>query len=402
MPYNYITERGVIVPDTSNTKSEVEGEYKSIFGDDLIIDSESPEGLVINEEVEQRDSLAKNNADLANQINPNISEGVFLDAIFALTGGSRDNGLPSTFSTPPDVTGTPGTFIPQGSRASTASGNVFITTGDVVIGFDGTANVNFQSQVDGAIQVGIGELNQILDQVIGWQTVNNTVAATPGRTVQSDQSARITRRQTLALQGRSTPAAVFSNVRAVDNVLSLSFRENVRNITRIIDGLTMPPNSVYTCVDGGLDSAVAQALLDSKTGGAQWHSGESSLPVSSIITDPFSGQMYTISYDRPDLIRIIAQFTISTTPAITDPVSTVKEAALAYANGEIPGEPGLIVGADVSPFELAGAVSVFNPSIVVRQVTVAIFGNTLTTNTIPIELFQKATLASDDISVVIV
>ena len=95
MPYDFIDETGVIIPDTSNTKTEVQDEYKAIFGADLVIDDESPEGLIINAEVEQRDSLAKNNADLANQINPELAEGVFLDAILSLTNSTRQPGLPA-------------------------------------------------------------------------------------------------------------------------------------------------------------------------------------------------------------------------------------------------------------------------------------------------------------------
>ena len=402
MPYDYIVDRGVIVPDTSSTKADVEGEYKSIFGADLIVDDESPEGLIINAEVEQRDALAKNNADLANQINPNEAEGVFLDAIFSLTGSERQDGLPSTFTTPPTVTGTNGTLIPAGSRAESVSGDIFETTADVTIGGSGTEAVQFQSIVDGAIQVGVGELNKILDDVLGWETVNNTVAASPGREEQSDQAARLFRRQTLALQGRSTPEAVFSNVRAVDDVVSLSFRENVTSAVAVIDGLTMPPHSVYVCADGGIDADVAQALLESKTAGADWHNGESSTPVNETITEPVSGQDYDVKFDRPDTVATEAAFIVSAGASITDPVQAVKDAVLAYANGEIPGEEGFVVGADVSPFELAGAVTVLYPAIQVRSVQVAKLGDPLSTNTLIIELFEKATITEADIAVSVV
>lgn len=401
MAYDYITDRGVIVPDTSDTKTDVENEYKAIFGADLIVDDESPEGLIINAEVEQRDALAKNNADIANQINPNLAEGVFLDGIFALTGGERQDGLPSTFSTPPTVTGVNGTVIPAGSRAETINGDIFETTAEVIIGGTGIAQVNFQSVVDGDIQVGIGELNRILDDVLGWETVENTVVANPGRQEQSDQSARLFRRQTLALQGRSTPEAVFSNVRNVDDVVSLSFRENVNSTTTNVDGLTMPPHSVYVCVDGGVDLSVAEALLQSKTAGAQWHNGESSTPVDEDVVEPLSGQTYQVKFDRPDNVDVEAAFTIRANGATTDPVQAVKDAVLAYANGEIDGEEGFTVGSNVSPFELAGAITVLYPSFIVLSVGVARLGDPVQPVTIPIELFEKASITDANIAVTV-
>ena len=400
--YDYIESTGVIVPDTSQTKTTVSNEYRGLFGADLIIDDESPEGLIINAEVEQRDALAKNNANLANQINPNLAEGVFLDALFALLGGERDDGLPTTFSVAPTVTGVNGTVIPAQSRAESTSGDIFESVAEVTIPPSGTTTVQFQSVEDRAIQVEPGELNSILDQVLGWETVDNTVAATPGRVRQSDQAARLLRRETLAFQGRSTPQAVFANVRAVDDVASLSFRENIESTVEIIDGVTLPAHSVYVCVDGGLDLSVASSLLNSKTAGSQWHNGESANAVSVQVTEPVSGQNYTVIFDRPDDVPMECSFTISTAASVADPAQAVRDAVLAYANGEIEGERGFIVGGDVSPFELSGAVTSTTPAITVRQVTAAKFGEIQTTDTVPIELWEKASILAGNIAVNIV
>src|ERR1700748_2899361 len=107
--YNFIIESGVIVPDTSELLSEVQQEYKDVFGEDLNVNPETPQGILINAEALSRGSVADNNAALANQINPNIAGGVFLDAICALTGLIR---TPDTASTVlAQVTGVAGTTI---------------------------------------------------------------------------------------------------------------------------------------------------------------------------------------------------------------------------------------------------------------------------------------------------
>ena len=43
--YDYLTTTGVIVADTADTRNEVITEYRDIFGEDLITDNETPEGL---------------------------------------------------------------------------------------------------------------------------------------------------------------------------------------------------------------------------------------------------------------------------------------------------------------------------------------------------------------------
>jgi len=74
---------------------------------------------MITAEVEARDNVARNNADLANQINPDLAGGVFLDAIWSLTAGGR---IAATRSTLQGVvlTGQAGTVIRSGARASVA------------------------------------------------------------------------------------------------------------------------------------------------------------------------------------------------------------------------------------------------------------------------------------------
>jgi len=398
MPYNYITETGIIVPDTATTQEDVENEYKAIFGVDFVIDPESPEGVIIGAEIDQRDGLARNNADLANQINPNLSEGLFLDAIFALTDGERLGGLPTTFLTPPDVTGEPLTVIPAGSQAKTVNGDIFEST--AVINLDGSGNGSgsFQSIEDGEIQVGIGELSEIVTAVLGWETINNTVAGTTGRDQEKDQAARLRRKQTLALQGRSLSEAVSSNVRAVDNVTSLAYRENNTSSGALIDGKFIEANSIYVCVSGGTDADVAAALLKSKTGGTGW-TGTVVVPT----IDEITGQSYDVKFDRPVDVPMEAVVEVSVGTAIVDAETAVKQSIVDYANGLIEGEGGFVVGASVSPFELGGAVNQENPGLFVRKVEVdSVASGTPATNVFPIEIFQQASITTSDISVVIV
>ena len=111
--YDYLISTGVIVPDTSDTREDVIAEYRSVFGADFIVDDETPEGTLITAETTSRQSVARNNAAVANQINPNLAGGPFFDAIWALTGGGRDTGRRSAVMV--TVTGAANTIIPINS-----------------------------------------------------------------------------------------------------------------------------------------------------------------------------------------------------------------------------------------------------------------------------------------------
>jgi len=70
--YNFIESTGTIVPDTSDLLTAVQGEYTSAFGEDLNLDPETPQGILISMEVLARAAVAANNANLANQTNPDF------------------------------------------------------------------------------------------------------------------------------------------------------------------------------------------------------------------------------------------------------------------------------------------------------------------------------------------
>jgi uncharacterized phage protein gp47/JayE len=89
VPFLYLTSTGVIVPDTSNILSDVQSEYQAVFGADLIVTPDTPQGVLCTAEALARTEVVENNTALVNQINPNIAGGVFLDAIMALTGIQR-------------------------------------------------------------------------------------------------------------------------------------------------------------------------------------------------------------------------------------------------------------------------------------------------------------------------
>ena len=395
--YNFIESTGTIVPDTSTTRESVVVEFRGVFGQDLITDDETPEGAWINAETTSRQSVARNNANLANQINPNLAGGPFLDAIWALTGGGRTTATRSTVTA--TVTGIANTQIPAATRAATTDGNQFRAVNTITIPISGTATgAAFESVDTGPVAGGVNTLTNIVDAVLGWETITNPTAAIPGVAQESDEDSRNRRRRTLGLQGRSVAAAVTANLTAIPGVRSLAFRENITNTTMVVDGISLLPHSVWACVDGGADVAIAGALLRSKTAGANWNGAQSQA-----VTEPVSGQSYTVRFDRPTVTQIAVRATVRRTSNVADPITAVRDSVVRYANGLIPGEEGFVVSGDVSPFELSAAVNRDNPAIFVSRCEVAVASQTpaYSTDTLLIPTNGVARVNPTDVLVVI-
>lgn len=395
--YQYLENSGVIVADTADTLTTVQTEYKNAFGQDLVVTPDTPQGVLITAEALARDAVLRNNAALANQINPNLAGGVFLDAIMALTGSARDAAERSTVTV--ILTGVAGTIVPAGVVAATnPDGDEFELITTVIIESGGTVSAEFQSVEFGPIPAPAGTLTAIVSGVLGWETITNADAATLGRAEQSDQAARLYRRNTLALQGQSTPEAITSGLYATDGVRSLSFRENTTSAPAVIDGINLVAHSIYVCVDGGTDADVAATILRKKSAGADYNG-----TVTVNVVEPASGQTYPVTFDRPTAVPIQARVTVRDGSAIADPVAAIKEAILAYANGELEDEAGFTVGNDVSSFELAGAINRQYPTLYVQKVELSLASPTVwSTDPITIALDEIATILSGAITVLIV
>lgn len=394
MIYDYLTNSGVIVPDTADTRNEVVNEWKQALSQDLVTDDETPEGLLINAETLARQAVARNNAKLANQINPNIAEGVFLDAIWALTGGQRYQAT-HTIVYNVILRGVPGTIIPE-STIIQSGNNQFESLSQVTLNASGQATVNFQSIELGAIPCPVNTLTQIITPVLGLETVNNPLSGRLGKEQESDQAARIRRRNTLALQGRALPEAIISDLYALDGVRSLAFRENTSDQTAVIDGISMKPHSIWVCVDGGSDTDIATSLLNTKSLGAGYN-GSTVIDV----VEPTSGQTYEVMFDRPTQIPIYIKVTIKNNTSTLNPNLVIRESIMNYVNGDQEGEEGFVVGANVSPFELASAINREYPILFIRKVEISKDGINYSIDELEIALDQLAVTTQGLITVVL-
>lgn len=391
-PYLYIEQSGLIIPDTSALLAEVQQEFRDAFQkQDLVVTPDTPQGVIIVADVQSRAQEVGNNAAIANQINPNFAGGVLLDSILALTGMERSS-QQQTLVQNVALTGVPGTVITQGAQAKTDAEDVFMSTGAIILDGSGNGVVDFVSMEYGPIPCEEGALSHVVQGPLGWETVNNPAAGILGGTTQNDLSARALRQNTLAFQGVSLAEAITSALYATAGVTSLSFRENITTDPLTIDGVTLVPKSVYACVRGGTDTDVAAALLENKSSGADWNGG-----TTVNLVEPASGQTYAVKFDRPAEIGILIRVT-----AKGGTNDQIIQAILDYAAGLLPGQPGFVVGANVSSFELSGAINIENPGIYVKKVELdlASGGSGFSTDEIPININQIAFTQSSYISVV--
>ena len=178
MAYEYLTSTGAILADTSDLLAEVQSEWQATFASDLVVTSDTPQGVLIAQETQARSNVQQNNALTANQLNPNLSGGIFLESICAFLGLQRQGASPTVVPNV-TVTGVSGTVIPIGSQAYTSGGQYYETTVAVTIPSGGSTTVNFQCTQTGPIACAPTTLTHIAanSAVLGWETVSNSSEA---------------------------------------------------------------------------------------------------------------------------------------------------------------------------------------------------------------------------------
>lgn len=391
--YNFIAETGVIVPDFADTLAQVESEYRQIEGfADIDLSPETPQGALMLREALMRDNVARNNANLANQINPDLSSGSFFDALFAFMGSER---RPATFSIirGVEMSGVPSTIIPAGSLAESSSG-AFALLQTVTIPPGGTVTGDFQAVEAGAIAVPAGSLTTIASSVLGWETVTNPNLAEIGRTEESMFKARRRREQTLALQGSESVEAIISALYDLPDVNSLSYLENTKGTTEVIQGVTMVSHSMYLCIDGGQPEDIARALKRVRGIGPAYNGAELYT-----ITDELTGVDYPIRFDRPTLKPFYVRVTVR--PSSVNAQQVIPALVMTVLNGETPVDEGLTVGNSVAPFEIAAGINHLEPSLFVLGVEISEDNATWSSAVYPIAVNELGTTQAGSVSVVI-
>ena len=279
-------------------QSDLVGIYRSIFGENYDLSSDTQDGQLIGAIAESLSSLDMTVEALTSITNPNSAEKNWLSILMALNGLTR---LGSAFSTVAlTFTGSNGTIIPAGTVVEeTTNGKKFSTNQPAEI-LSGTATVDATATETGPIIALSGTITELVSQVSGIDSVTNLNDATIGRDIESDGDARIRRFRSVALASTSLTDSVKSAVANLENGINVKAYENKTNATNS-DGI--PAHSLAVVVVGGDDTEIAQTILQKMSLGGTFGSTTETVQDS-------QGNDVDISFSRPDDVEIYIEMDV--------------------------------------------------------------------------------------------
>jgi hypothetical protein len=259
-----------------------------------------------------------------NNFSPVTAIGAGLSNIVAVNGLTRKAATYSTCTV--SIIGLSGTIIKNGVVGD-INGNLWNLPSPTTIGPGGSVLVTATAQQLGAINALANQIvNIISGATAGWTGVTNgSNVASIGLPAETDSQLRARQMVSTELPSITILAGTIAAIAAVPGVTRYNVLENFTNAT---DANGNPPHSVTAVVEGGADIDVATAIYNNR-GIGPLTNGTDTVDV----TDPNSGVVTAISFDRPTYVPIYVTVNAHLLPGGTSATLTaIANTLVAYLN----------------------------------------------------------------------
>lgn len=270
---------------------------------------------------------------------------------------------------------------------------LYVTVDDETTSFNWTSSANLginkssniasiQAISTGPINQEANTITQIQTPVLGWDSVTNPLAATPGSNEETDTELRERFRESKYLRASNILESLYSSIISLSNVQEVQIYENDTDST---DANGIPAHSFMPIVLGGIDSEVANTIWKRKPMGILSYGNTSYTIYDS------QGFAHSIGFERPVPVPIYINIDISTDsnyPESGD--DTIKTNLISYFSKNFGIGDDIIYSRLYTPINNVAGHQV-------NSLTVGTSANPSGTGNIPIAFNQIASLSTANI-----
>lgn len=320
-PVFLVTETGISAPSYEEIYEYLKGHMRAIFGDDINLDADTQDGQMVGIVAAAISDVNAQAIAVYNAYNPTTAKGVALDFAVKVNGITRQAASHSQVDL--RIVGQAGTHIVNGVALDEAE-NKWNLPADVVVPPAGEITVTAIAAEEGNIRAPAGTVNRIGTPTLGWQTVENILAAEPGAPVQTDLELRVQQSKSTALPSVSLWEGIIGSLLTTAGVRRVSGIKNDGD-TPTTEGV--PGHSIAMIVDGGEVADIAKTIFLKKGEGVGTYGSTS---YNYLDTYGFPN---TIKFSRPTVVPAYCKLTIS--PAadyLSSAEEEIKARIVAYIN----------------------------------------------------------------------
>ncbi len=306
-----LTTAGLQVMTTQEILDELLAGLQIIYGSDINVDQNSPDGQWANIIAQAGTDLREILVSLYNSFAVNSAFGVLLDQRVALNGITRHAGtftftdievvvdraitLPGLDAAINDVDGT-------GYTVADNAGNQFILAATEVIASPGTYTLSFRAKAIGQVLTTPNTITTPVTILLGVTSVNNPSAATSiGENEETDVELKVRHARSFSLAATGPADSILAALLEIPSVTDAFVAENV-TAAEVDD---VPAHGIWAIVDGATDDDVAAAIYAKKAPGCDMKGSVS------VNVPKANGQVFTAKFDRPIEEDLYIIFTIT-------------------------------------------------------------------------------------------
>lgn len=257
------TPDGISIQTYQEIYDELAAAYKLIYGNDIDLSANTPDGQRVGIEAQARLDLQSYGAAIYQQMDPDFAIAQALNRIIKLSGLTRRPASRSqvdvTINVDRNLT------LPDDYQVEDDLGQVWESDGTQSL-TTGNNTVTLFAENFGAVEADAGTVNEPVTIVIGVQSVTNSAAATVGQDEETDEELRIRRNRSLENPATSTIGGLFAVLGDLSGVTDLAVYENDQDTTDVARDI--PPHTIWCVVQGGDVADIVEAIAKNKTGGA--------------------------------------------------------------------------------------------------------------------------------------
>lgn len=306
MPGPTIDASGITIQSFEEIFAELVAGYQAIYGVDINLDQESPDGQRVAIEAKSRADMQAFGLWIANNFDPDFARGLFQAKIAKLSGIFPRPATRSFWDL--SVVTTRVVTLPIGYQISDDLGQLWELPAAVNLPI-GTTGITFQATDLGTVTGLAGAVFTPVTVILGVTGFSAAVDAEPGKEEETDEEFVQKRNLSLENPAFSTTNSLAARLLNIADVTDARVYDNDSDVYDPINDLDA--HSIWAVVEGGTIDAIMQALLFQKTGGTGIK-GSIEAIIPETLTRP-DGSTFLVfqtrRFDRPVMVPIYVNVT---------------------------------------------------------------------------------------------
>lgn len=290
--------------------TDLENGFRNIYGADINLDQNSPDGQMINIFAQALVDLRELMTQIYNSFDPDRAVGRSLDERVPINNIKRRGGsftilaIDITVDETVELQGLDAAFNSVDGTGYTVqdnAGNQFILIDSVTL-TTGTTSLNFRAKQIGLVETTVDTIQTPVTIVLGVTEINNPTGPLElGENQETDAELRLRRQRSVAIASTGYLNGVLAAVLDLDGVTDAKIYENVTNV---VDADGIPAHGTWLIVEGGANTDIANVIYAKKSYGSNMKGA-----VEVDITTA-SGATFTAKFDRPVAEDLYIRFNI--------------------------------------------------------------------------------------------